>query len=219
MLARLLGLVAPPRCALCARACSSSEQLCAGCESRIGRLPPQSAAIPGLDRAWSAAPYEGAARELVAALKFGARLGLARRAAEMIAARAPAELLAGAIVPVPAAPWRRRWRGFDPAEAIARALAVETGLAVHGCLRREQGPRQVGRPRARRIADPPRVHVTRSPPRHALLVDDVLTTGATLGACARALRGRGAELVTALTFARSPARASAEPLGVRSSWA
>lgn len=203
MLPELLGLLVPPRCALCARGCSPRAQICEGCESRLSRLRPRPAAIPGVDHAWSAAPYEGAARELVAALKFAARLGLARRAAEAIAAQAPAELLAGTIVPVPAAPWRRRWRGFDPAEGIAEALAVESGLAIRRCLRRSQGRRQVGRPRAQRLADPPRVQVIGGSPRHALLVDDVLTTGATLGACARALRTRGAERVTALTFARS----------------
>jgi ComF family protein len=203
MLSQLLSLLVPPRCALCARGCSSREQLCEACESRLNRLGPRPAAIPGVDHAWSAAPYDGAARQLVAALKFAARLSLARRAAEAIAARAPAELLAGSIVPVPAAPWRRRWRGFDPAEAIAAALAVEAGLPIYRCLRRSQGRRQVGRPRTQRLADPPRVQVVGSPPGHALLVDDVLTTGATLGACARALRARGAERVTALTFARS----------------
>jgi predicted amidophosphoribosyltransferase len=159
--------------------------------------------IPAVDQAWSAAPYEGAARALVSSLKFGRRAPLARRAARAIAVGAPAELLSGVIVPVPAAPWRRRWRGFDPAEEIALGLAAETGLAVSRCLRRSQGPRQVGRPRAERLGDPPRVRVRRAPPGRALLVDDVLTTGATLGACAAALRAGGAERVAALTFARS----------------
>ncbi len=203
MLAELLGLLVPPRCALCGRSCSSRVQLCAGCESRLARLHPRPAAIPGVDRAWSAAPYEGAARELVVALKFGARLGLARPAAAAIAARAPADLLAGEIVPVPPAPWRRRRRGFDAAEALAEALAVEAGLEVRRCLRRSQGRRQVGRPRAQRLADPPRIRVAGAPPKQAVLVDDVLTTGATLAACARALRAHGAIRVEALTFARS----------------
>lgn len=205
MLAELLGLLVPPRCALCARECSSRDQLCEGCESSLSRLRPCSASIPGVDRAWSAAPYEGAARDLVTALKFGARLALARRAAVAIAAQAPPELLRGAVVPIPAAPWRRRWRGFDPADAIAAALAVETGLRLRRCLRRSQGRRQVGRPRAQRLADPPSVRVAGAPPGCAVLVDDVVTTGATLAACAGALRARGAERVGALTFARSGA--------------
>ncbi len=166
-------------------------------------MRPRMAPVPGLNAAWSAGPYDGVARELVGALKFGARLGIARRVALAIAARAPADLLEGTIVPVPPAPLRRRWRGFDAAEAIAAAVGRETGLAVSRCLRRSQGRRQVGRPRAERLARPPRVTATRLAPPRAILVDDVLTTGATLAACARALRTAGAERVTAVTFARS----------------
>jgi ComF family protein len=203
MLAELLSLVAPPRCALCGRCSSARAQICERCELRLSRLQPRMAVVPGLDCAWSAAPYDGAARALVAALKFGRRPALAHQAARAIAECAPPELLVGVIVPVPPAPWRRRWRGFDPAEEIAAGLAAETGLTLSKCLRRSQGRRQVGRPRAERLGDPPRVRVMREPPNRALLVDDVLTTGATLGACAAALRAGGAERVAALTFARS----------------
>jgi predicted amidophosphoribosyltransferase len=203
MLAELLGLLVPPRCALCGAGCASRAQLCEGCESRLGGLRPCPAAVPATDGAWCAAPYEGVARELVVALKFGARLGLAHPAAAAIAAGAPDGLLCGEIVPVPPAPWRRRRRGFDAAEALARALAAEAGLPVRPCLRRSQGRRQVGRPRAQRLADPPRIRVAAAPPVRAVLVDDVLTTGATLAACARALRAHGTIRVAALAFART----------------
>ena len=168
-----------------------------------GGLAPCSTPSPGLDATWSAAPYEGVARELVAALKFRARLPLAGRAGEVIAARAPADLLQGAIVPV--RPRRRAGDGvgFDAAEAIAAALSAETGLPMAPCLRRSQGRRQVGRPRSERLAAPPRVRLAGRPPVAAVLVDDVVTTGATLGACALALRAGGCGRVVALTFACS----------------
>jgi predicted amidophosphoribosyltransferase len=203
MLAELLGLVAPPRCCLCAQECGLREQLCERCEFGLRGLPPCSTPLPGLDAIWSAAPYEGVARDLVVALKFAARLPLARHAGAVIAERAPTELLDGVIVPVPAAPARRRRRGFDAAEAIAAALSVETGLPLGRCLQRSQGRRQVGRPRSERLAAPPRVRLAAPPSDAAVLVDDVVTTGATLGACARALRAGGCGRVVALTFARS----------------
>ena len=71
-----------------------------------------------------------------------------------------------------------------------------------GCLRRLGGSRQVGRRRAERLGRPPRIEAHGAAPRSVLLVDDVLTTGATISACARALRGAGAARVVAVTFAR-----------------
>jgi predicted amidophosphoribosyltransferase len=162
-------------------------------------------AVPSVDAAWCAAAYEGAARDLVTALKFRRRLPLARRAAEAIAAAAPSGLLAGAIVPVPPAPWRLRRRGHDPAEEIAFALARICELPFRPCLRRTSGRRQVGRPRAERLADPPAVRLVEHPPPRVVLVDDVITTGATLGACARVLRDGGADELVAVALAHSPA--------------
>jgi predicted amidophosphoribosyltransferase len=203
MLAELIGLVAPPCCALCGGECAARARLCERCELRLGGLRPRFAVAAGLDATWSAAPYQGIGRELVMALKFGARPALAEPAAAAIAEWAPGELLAGEIVPVPPAPWRLRWRGFDSADEIAIALGARTGLLVRRCLRRSEGRRQVGRPRGERLGDPPRVRASGPAPRRAVLVDDVVTTGATLGACARALRSAGSGAVVAVTFAGS----------------
>ena len=70
------------------------------------------------------------------------------------------------------------------------------------CLVRSGGGRQVGKRRAQRIGHPPRVSLRGEVPRSVLLLDDVLTTGATLSACARALRSAGAIRVAAITFTR-----------------
>jgi len=212
MLEDLVALVAPPRCAVCGSDCELRRRLCQRCDLALRRLAPASSAVAGIDETWSAAPYDGTVRHLVAALKFGSRLGLADDAAAMIAGRAPAGLLVGTIVPVPAAPLRRRKRGFDTAEAIATRLAKRCGLPLAPCLVRAESRRQVGRRRAERLADPPRVSAVSHVPDEAVLVDDVMTTGATLGACAEALRSGGATRVVAVTLAAS--RPSRRRLGV-----
>lgn len=199
----LVSLVAPPRCGACGVRCERQRPLCARCASALAAARPVAIPIPGIDMAWAAAPYSGAALGVVRGLKFGRLLPLARVAAEAIRDAAPADLLGAALVPVPPAPLRLRMRGFDPAEEIALELSALTGSPMVGCLRRRQGPRQVGRPRAERITSPPVVEAPGSVPPRATLVDDVVTTGATLTACARALESAGCERVAALALAHS----------------
>jgi ComF family protein len=203
MLRHLVDLVAPPCCAICSARCVGGDLLCSACEAALCRLRPVAGLAPGVDIVWSAGSYEGTARDLVAALKFGRRLRLAEVGARVIARSAPAEVLSGALVPVPPSPLRARWRGFDPAHLIATALARATGLPFVTCLRRANGARQVGRSRSARLTEPPLVHVPATAPESAVLVDDVVTTGATLAACAAALRAAGSDRVVAVTFASS----------------
>jgi predicted amidophosphoribosyltransferase len=202
---RLLdGILSAPLCAICAAATGPARDLCRRCEDRLACESPPPLAIAGADASWAARPYVGVTRELVARLKFGGRLALARVAAGVVAAEAPDEVLTGVLVPVPASPPRRAWRGFDPAEEIALALARQRGLTLARPLIRERGPRQVGRPRRERIANPPRVHARSPAPSRAIVIDDVSTTGATLSACVVALRTAGAERVVAIAFAATP---------------
>ena len=200
----LLSLVAPPLCAICAAPASERAALCRGCDQALGCAPGLHLTVSNADAAWAAHLYEDAARELITALKFSSRLRLANTAAEAIATTIPPHLLLGAVVPVPPSPHRMLWRGFDPAGEIAAALARRTGLRLRPCLRRRSSRRQVGRPRSERLAKPPHIWVRGRPPAAALLVDDVLTTGATLGACAAALRAAGSSSVVAIAFATAP---------------
>ena len=109
------------------------------------------------------------------------------------------------VVPVPAHRGRRRRRGFDPAGVLAERFAARTGAVVADCLRRrDRSGEQARTGRAvRRRAGRLAIEAAGAVPADALLVDDVHTTGATLDACARALRSAGCERVAALTYART----------------
>ncbi len=195
--------VAPPLCAACGRSCRPEAVVCNRCTRRLAAADPLlGKGPPGLDRAWSSAPHEGVVRELVTALKFRRLLPVAGLMADRIHWLAPAHMLSGAIVPVPPAPVRLRRRGFDPAGELAAALAERLDSPLQPCLARRGGRRQVGRRRAQRLGQPPSIHAAGTAPRSVLLVDDVLTTGATMSACARALRAAGAARIVAITFAR-----------------
>jgi predicted amidophosphoribosyltransferase len=196
------GLV-PPLCAACGRTCRPEAVLCTRCSRRLAEADSlQGSGAPGLDRAWSSAPHEGVARDLVTALKFRRLLPVAGVMADRIQWLAPGAMLSGTIVPVPTARLRSAIRGFDPAAELAAALAERADLPVQACLARRGGGRQVGRRRAERIGHPPEIQARGQVPRSVLLIDDVLTTGATLSSSARALRQAGAIRVVAITFTR-----------------
>jgi predicted amidophosphoribosyltransferase len=177
--------------------------LCTRCSRRLASADPlEGVGPPGIDRAWSAASHEDVARDLVAALKFRRLLPVADLMADRIHWLAPGTLLSGTIVPVPTARLRSLARGFDPAAEIAAALAQRTDLPLAACLSRRGGGRQVGKRRADRIGHPPVIQIKGQVPRSVLLIDDVLTTGATLSSCAAALRSAGSVRVAAITFSR-----------------
>lgn len=199
-------LLAPPRCCACSRLAGGelSERLCDRCRRLLAAGGSEGEPPPGVDELTALTPYAGPAVGLVAALKSG-RPGAAETAAELLAERlAPPSLDGATLVPVPGTLLRRCLRGVDPAEQLASALSPRLALPLASPLRRRDHRRQRGRPRRLRLADPPRFRVVAPIPQRALLVDDVATTGATLTACARALRTAGTEGIAALVLARTP---------------
>jgi predicted amidophosphoribosyltransferase len=205
-------LLAPPLCWSCRAPAARAAPLCRACRRALRFLPRAPVNLCGLS-VWAPVAYEGPAGELVKGLKFHGATAVAEAMAALIVAGAPEGTLSGVLVPVPLHPGRRRARAFNQAEAIAAAIAARTGLPVADCLVRA-GPagRQVGRGRAARLAGPAgSIHVAATgpapaAPAEALLVDDVVTTGGTLAACAAALGEAGARRVSALAFARTAGR-------------
>jgi predicted amidophosphoribosyltransferase len=222
VIAELLAFVVPPACVVCRAALPRADlRLCASCTRALPWLPRRTCSRCGLPshrrgcpaasaaftRAWAPLAHEGVARDLVGALKFRGALPLAELMAAHIAANLPADLRAApaVVVPVPPQPSRARRRGFDPAGALAAALASRLGAALQPCLRRrDHGGRQVGATRSqRRRSGRLTIELTARPPPRVLLVDDVHTTGATLSACAATLVAGGCREVVAVTYTRT----------------
>ena len=210
---RCRSRLAPPPSPLCAR--------CGFPRLRTGREPAHGCQEchdwpVGLRAARSACLLRPPADALVHQLKYRGwhRLGevMARR---MAAVRLPADVATETrvVVPVPTTAVRLRERGYNQAEVLARALAEATGRTVICGLQRQAGASsQIAlQPAARRAnvagAFGPVAEAQQDlAGEHLLLVDDVLTTGATVVACARTLVDSGARCVSVLTFARATGR-------------
>jgi len=200
-----LALFQPPWCARCGRPLEVSVDRCADCP-------------PG-DLAWvrSAFLYEGPARRGLMRLKFASLRSLAEAFSPWMVqalARSPPPGdglgvdLTHVLTWVPLGRGRKRARGFDQAEALTRALSRRLRLPMQPLLRRtkETDPQARRRGADRRLALAGAFEPVVDPPPRLILVDDVLTSGATAAECARVLRRAGALEVGLLTAARAQGR-------------
>ena len=171
--------------------------------------PPSDPPPVGVDVVVAVFAYRSAGARAVVELKHGndrRRLG---RLAAALAARIPAAHW-DVVTWAPTSPRRRRLRGFDQAELLARAVAGHLGLPCRSLLVRADGPAQTGRT-ARERAGGVALRPRRGAPARVLVVDDVLTTGWTLTSAARALRAAGARRVGGAVLARTPRPGGTDP--------
>jgi ComF family protein len=184
-------------CLRCGVELESARREC-GCRARL----------PSLARLRSAVAYEGPAEAAIHRFKYEGWRKLAGPLAELVAQRLVVEGLgARCIVPVPLHRQREHARGFNQAELLAHELRRRLTLfePVGKLVRTRPTPPQVGNDRLRRFAnvkDAFEWHGPRIGGEAMLLIDDVATTGATLDACARALREAGSGPVTGVSVAR-----------------
>ena len=202
---RRLSFIAPPFCERCGLPFEVEALAGAECGLCLMRPPP-------FARARAVLVYDDASRPLVAGLKYGDQT-YAARAYGLWLARAGAELLAGAtlVVPVPLHRWRLLRRRYNQAALLGAALHRAAGVAYRPDLlvRHRRTPPQVGLTGEARHKNVSGAFLIRERHRaavrdaHILLIDDVMTTGATLAECARVLLRGGAARVDVLTLARA----------------
>ncbi|HEX5230132.1 MAG TPA: ComF family protein [Bryobacteraceae bacterium] len=168
----------------------------------------------GFDAAYSFGFYEDELRKLIQLFKYGRVQTLAKPLGRLLGRALPREQGFDAIVPMPLH-WRKRWqRGFNQATLLAREIGRRTHTPVRNAMRRVRNTEsQAGLTSAKRRQNVSGAFRAGGPiAGRVLLIDDVMTTGATAASCARALKRAGASHVTLLTLARADRRLSIDPL-------
>jgi ComF family protein len=171
--------------------------------------------VRGFDAAYSFGFFEGELRELIHLFKYGRVQTLAKPLGRLLSLALPRDASFDVIVPLPLH-WKKRWqRGFNQSDLLARDLGRRTNIGVMPALRRVRNTTsQAGLTSAKRrqnVSGAFRAAKQALEGKRVLLIDDVMTTGATAASCARALKLAGARQVTLLTLARADRRSGFDP--------
>lgn len=216
----VLDLLFPPRCPFCRRAVEEDGTLCADCQAslpwRLGRRAHRRVEL--LEDCAGALDYRGPVRGCIHRFKFYRKRGYARLLGTLTAqcARDHFPQAFDVVSWPPLSPRGLRRRGFDQAQLLAQAVALDRGMDATGLFQKRNAARQQSRLRdpAARRANALGAYTLVAPQavrgKTVLLVDDVVTTGATLSECARLLLLAGARGVWAVTLAAAGGGTGAE---------
>ena len=207
----LLDLVYPPRCPFCGRVTPEGAP-CPSCVEELSQIPPAEQALAGVAGSYGrlivAYPYEGIVRRVVLRYKKLGQRQLDELLAAYLSVALRRQATDWAFDLVTAAPGNRRnvhTRGFDAGERIAQQAARLLGLPFYPLFTPHDGPSQKELTEAQRLHAAKGIHLKENAPDltglRILLVDDVVTTGATIATCGAALRQAGACEVMAAAVA------------------
>lgn len=207
----LLGLLFPDRCATCDR---PGSLFCSDCQAGLRPYPDHKLTVEDvdgnhyLDGATVAFVFEGPLRKAVHHFKYQRVRRMAAPLGDLLTHHlCKYPMPADAIVPVPLHPKRLAERGFNQSGELARHISRTHGVpAIAGLVRKRDTEHQARlnlQERQQNVRDAFVWSGRKAPPRRVLLLDDVLTTGATVNACAQALRQAGVQEVRVLALARS----------------
>ena len=220
LLLKTISIIAPAKCLVCGL---EGHDLCPICSQNLARALPErcwrcqklslgsktcSACYrhAPIKNVWVVGEYEEGLKSAVRALKFERRRGLARPLAELMRAKLPFIKNQPIVTNVPTATIRRRIRGYDHAEYLAKELGKQSGWKYIPLIRRQTQARQVGSKRVTRLVQLEgafrliRDEYVRG--QDILLVDDVVTTGATIMYCSKVLKEAGAKSISVAVLAQ-----------------
>lgn len=211
MLSKILNAIFPAKCIGCDSLVDDKDIFCADCRSMVIWIDTPFLGMhlsrQYFDKAVSLAKYDSVWKEIVHRLKYNDRTDLADPLAELISAKVDLEY--DLIVPVPLHPKRLKERGYNQSALLAKKIAKDTGFkcVFNALLKKENSAHQVGYSAKERVENvkgtfmlSPSVDIKG---KDVLLIDDVITTGATLNECAKVLKENGAGRVDVMTLARA----------------